>query len=140
MLVIQFLSAGIESWRETIADILLEETGLQSIYERSDADVRELEGLLQRTGPLRGTIPCSPFTILENNLKFTVNLETGHKTGFYLDQRENRLRTRSLAEGRDVLDCFCYTGGFTSTLWQAVQSQPYLWMLPPTRWPYAAKT
>ena len=113
MLVIQFLSAGIESWRETIADILLEETGLQSIYERSDADVRELEGLLQRTGPLRGAVPYSPFTILENNLKFTVNLETGHKTGFYLDQRENRLRVRSLAEGRDVLDCFCYTGGFT---------------------------
>ena len=113
MLVIQFLSAGIEFWRETIADILLEETGLQSIYERSDADVRELEGLLQRTGPLRGTIPYSPFTILENHLKFTVNLETGHKTGFYLDQRENRLRVRSLAECRDVLDCFCYTGGFT---------------------------
>jgi 23S rRNA (cytosine1962-C5)-methyltransferase len=113
MLVIQFLSAGIEFWRETIADILLEETGLQSIYERSDSDVRELEGLSQRTGPLRGTIPYSPFTILENNLKFTVNLETGHKTGFYLDQRENRLRVRSLAEGRDVLDCFCYTGGFT---------------------------
>ena len=113
MLVIQFLSAGIEFWRETIADILLEETGLQSIYERSDADVRELEGLLQRTGPLRGAVPYSPFTILENNLKFTVNLETGHKTGFYLDQRENRLRVRSLAEGRDVLDCFCYTGGFT---------------------------
>jgi 23S rRNA (cytosine1962-C5)-methyltransferase len=113
MLVIQFLSAGIEFWRETIADVLLEETGLQSIYERSDADVRELEGLLQRTGPLRGAVPYSPFTILENNLKFTVNLETGHKTGFYLDQRENRLRVRSLAEGRDVLDCFCYSGGFT---------------------------
>jgi len=112
-LVIQFLSAGAEFWRETIADILLEETGLKSIYERSDADVRELEGLSQRTGPLRGTIPCSPCTILENNLKFTVNLETGHKTGFYIDQRENRLRVRSLAEGRDVLDCFCYTGGFT---------------------------
>jgi 23S rRNA (cytosine1962-C5)-methyltransferase len=72
-----------------------------------------LEGLLQHTGPLRGGIPYSPFTFLENSLKFTVDLETGHKTGFYLDQRENRLRVRSLAEGRDVLDCFCYTGGFT---------------------------
>jgi 23S rRNA (cytosine1962-C5)-methyltransferase len=112
-LVIQFLSAGAEFWRETIADILLEETGLQSIYERSDADVRELEGLSQRTGTLRGVIPNFPFIILENSLKFTVNLETGHKTGFYLDQRENRLRVRSLAEGRDMLDCFCYTGGFT---------------------------
>jgi len=112
-LVAQFLSAGAEFWRETIADILLEETGLQSIYERSDADVRELEGLSSKVGLLRGSLPQSPFTILENNLKFTVNLETGHKTGFYLDQRENRLRVRGLAEGRDVLDCFCYTGGFS---------------------------
>ena len=112
-LVVQFLSAGPEFWRETIADILLEETGLQSIYERSDADVRELEGLSSRTGPLRGAIPDSPFTIQEHGLKFNVNLETGHKTGFYLDQRENRLRVRGLAEGRDVLDCFCYSGGFT---------------------------
>jgi len=112
-LVAQFLSAGPEIWRETIADILLEETGLQSIYERSDADVRELEGLSPKVGLLRGSLPQFPFTILENNLKFTVNLETGHKTGFYLDQRENRLRVRGLAEGRDVLDCFCYTGGFT---------------------------
>ncbi len=112
-LVVQFLSAGAEFWREMITDILLEVTGLQSIYERSDADVRELEGLSQRTGPLRGAIPNSPFIILENNLQFSVNLETGHKTGFYLDQRENRLRVRGLAEGRDMLDCFCYTGGFT---------------------------
>jgi 23S rRNA (cytosine1962-C5)-methyltransferase len=112
-LVVQILSAGPEFWRETIADILLEETGLQSIYERSDVDVRELEGLSPRTGPLRGTIPSSPFTIHEHALQFNLNLQTGHKTGFYLDQRENRLRVRGLAEGRDVLDCFCYTGGFT---------------------------
>jgi len=62
---------------------------------------------------LRGANPDSPFTIHEHDLKFNVNLATGHKTGFYLDQRENRLRVRALAEGRDVLDCFCYTGGFT---------------------------
>ena len=113
MLVVQFLSAGAEFWREMIADLLLEETGFQSIYERSDADVRELEGLPPRTGPLRGTLPILPLTILENDLKFNVNLETGHKTGFYLDQRENRLRVRGLADGRDVLDCFCYSGGFS---------------------------
>jgi len=112
-LVVQFLSAGAEFWRGTIADILLEATGLESIYERSDADVRELEGLPQRAGPVRGAIPPSPFIILENNLKFNVDLATGHKTGFYLDQRENRLRVRNLAEGRDMLDCFCYSGGFT---------------------------
>lgn len=113
VLVIQFLSAGVELWRDTIADILLEETGLGSIYERSDADVRELEGLLPKVGPLRGALPPSPFTILENDLKFMVNLESGHKTGFYLDQRENRLEVRGLSAGRDVRDCFCYTGGFT---------------------------
>ena len=103
-LVLQSLTAGSEYWKDTLADLLLELTGLPDIYERSDADVRELEGLPPQVGPLRGVMPLSPFTILENNLKFTVNLETGHKTGFYLDQRENRLRVRALAEGRDVLD------------------------------------
>ena len=113
VLVVQFLSAGVELRRDMIADILLDETGLASIYERSDADVRELEGLLPKVGPLRGALPPAPFTILENDLKFMVNLESGHKTGFYLDQRENRLRVRGLSAGRDVLDCFCYSGGFT---------------------------
>ena len=112
-LVLQSLTAGSEYWKETIADLLLELTGLATIYERSDADVRELEGLPPKTGPLRGTIPQSPITITENGLKFHVNLETGHKTGFYLDQRFNRQRLRGLAEDCDVLDCFCYTGGFT---------------------------
>jgi 23S rRNA (cytosine1962-C5)-methyltransferase len=64
-------------------------------------------------GLLRGSISHAPLTIIENDLKFNVNLESGHKTGFYLDQRGNRLRVRELADGRDVLDCFCYTGGFT---------------------------
>ena len=113
VLVAQFLSAGSEFWRETIADILIEATGLPSIYERSDADVRELEGLAQRSGVLRGASPSTPLTIHEHALKFNVNLATGHKTGFYLDQSLNRLRVRGLAEGRDVLDCFCYTGGFS---------------------------
>ncbi len=112
-LVLQSLTAGSEFWKETIADLLLEITGLATIYERSDADVRELEGLSPKVGPLRGTVPPSPITITENGLKFHVNLETGHKTGFYLDQRLNRQRVRGLAEDRDVLDCFCYTGGFT---------------------------
>jgi 23S rRNA (cytosine1962-C5)-methyltransferase len=112
-LVLQSLTAGSEYWKETIADLLLEATGLTTIYERSDADVRELEGLPSKVGPLRGILPHSQITIIENGLKFYVNLETGHKTGFYLDQRFNRQRLRGLAEGRDVLDCFCYSGGFT---------------------------
>jgi 23S rRNA (cytosine1962-C5)-methyltransferase len=112
-LVVQFLAAGAEYWRETIADLLLELTGLKDIYERSDADVRELEGLPPSVGALRGALHETRITIHENGLKFLVNIATGHKTGFYFDQRENRRRVRQLAEGRQVLDCFCYTGGFT---------------------------
>ncbi|MGZ9226432.1 MAG: class I SAM-dependent rRNA methyltransferase [Anaerolineales bacterium] len=113
VLVLQSLTAGSEYWKETIADLLLEETGLENIYERSDADVRELEGLEQKVGILRGTIPQPQLIIYEHGLKFLINIEHGHKTGFYLDQRRNRLRVRELARDKDVLDCFCYTGGFT---------------------------
>jgi 23S rRNA (cytosine1962-C5)-methyltransferase len=121
VLVFQSLTAGCEFWRETLADILLEETGASAIYERSDADVRELEGLAPRVGLLRGVLPNIPFghdvdyriSISEYGLKFLVNIESGHKTGFYLDQRRNRHRVGRLAQGRDVLNCFCYTGGFT---------------------------
>ncbi len=113
VLVMQCLTAGAEYWKETFADLLLEETGLSTIYERSDADVRELEGLESKVGLLRGSIIPNPLTITENNLQFKVNLAEGHKTGFYLDQRKNRLRVRELAKDKDVLDCFSYTGGFT---------------------------
>jgi 23S rRNA (cytosine1962-C5)-methyltransferase len=111
-LVVQFLSAGVEFWREVIVDSLSSVTGLNNIYERSDADVRELEGLPLRTGKLRGD-PPGQGVITESGLKFVVNFASGHKTGFYLDQRSNRQRVRDLAFGRDVLDCFSYTGGFT---------------------------
>jgi len=113
VLVLQSLTAGSEYWKDTIANILPEETGLETIYERSDADVRVLEGLPLVAGPLRGASPQLPITIIESNLKFSVNIQSGHKTGFYLDQRANRQRVRELAKGREVLDCFCYTGGFT---------------------------
>ena len=111
-LVIQCLTTGVEYWREPLAELLLEETGLKNIYERSDADVRELEGLPARAGVIRGEAP-STITVHEDDLKFLVNVVTGHKTGFYLDQRTNRQHVRGLAKGREVLDCFCYTGGFT---------------------------
>src|SRR5687768_12522327 len=113
VLVLQSLTAGSEYWKETIADLLLEETGLGNIYERSDADVRELEGLETKVGNLRGTNSQLRITISEHNLKFNINLQSGHKTGSYLDQHQNHLRVRSLAKDKDVLDCFCYTGGFT---------------------------
>ncbi len=112
-LVVQFLSAGVEFWRDVLLDLLVKQTGLGNIYERSDADVRELEGLPFRTGPIRGSFQETKVQISENDLLFTVDLEKGHKTGFYLDQRENRLVVRKLARDRQVLDCFCYTGGFT---------------------------
>jgi len=113
VLVLQSLTAGTEYWKDTIAGILLEETGLSTIYERSDADVRKLEGLEPKIGLLRGNLLSPSFSITENDLQFEVNLQSGHKTGFYLDQRNNRLRVRQIAKDKDVLDCFCYTGGFT---------------------------
>ncbi len=112
LLVMQSLTAGSEFWKETLADLLLEETGCKSVYERSDADVRELEGLPVINGWLRGGT-SSPVQVTEYGLKFIVNVETGHKTGFYLDQRHNRFRVGQLSAGRDVLNCFCYTGGFS---------------------------
>lgn len=111
-LVLQSLATGPEYWKDAIAAILLEQTGLKCIYERSDADVRELEGLPAKVGSLRGGLPKMPITIQEYGLKFLVDIENGHKTGFYLDQRFNRHRVGELADGRDVLNCFCYTGGF----------------------------
>ena len=119
ILVLQSLTAGSEYWKETITDILLEETGLKNIYERSDADVRELEGLPPLRGAIRNSIigesdSVSNIVIVEHGLKFLVDIEHGHKTGFYLDQRANRQRVRRFARGKDVLDCFCYTGGFTA--------------------------
>ena len=113
VLVLQSLTTGSEFWKETLADLLLEETGLSTLYERSDADVRELEGLDSKVGLLRGNLSSLIFPITEHNLKFNVNLQSGQKTGFYLDQRTNRLRVRGLAKDKDVLDGFCYTGGFT---------------------------
>jgi 23S rRNA (cytosine1962-C5)-methyltransferase len=112
-LVVQFLSSGPEFWREILIDTLVEVTGIEQLYERSDVDVRFLEGLPPRVGALRGPEPPEKIPILENKLSFWVDVRNGHKTGFYLDQRANRFRLRQLASGKDVLDCFCYTGGFT---------------------------
>jgi len=113
IIVLQSLTAGTEFWKETLADLLLEETGLTIIYERSDADVRELEGLQPKVGLLRGTLSSFLFPITEHNLQFLINLQAGHKTGYYLDQRVNHLRVREHTKDKEVLDCFCYTGGFT---------------------------
>jgi 23S rRNA (cytosine1962-C5)-methyltransferase len=110
--VLQLNSAGAERWREAIADALLAEGGVARVWERSDADVRQLEGLPPVAGPLRGKREPARIAIDEEGVRFGIDLERGHKTGFYLDQRGNRQQLRALAGGRDVLDCFCYSGGF----------------------------
>jgi 23S rRNA (cytosine1962-C5)-methyltransferase len=112
-LVAQFLSTGTERWREVLAGVLAGETGCARIYERSDADVRELEGLAPRSGTVLGDAPEGPLEITEHGVRYRVDIAAGHKTGFYLDQRDNRRRVGQLARDREVLNCFCYTGGFT---------------------------
>ena len=113
VLVAQFLAAGVERWRDPILDALAELTGCEAIYERSDAETRKLEGLEPRAGFVRGNRAASRCPIIEYGLNFKVDVEQGQKTGFFLDQRENRQRVRALAAGREVLDGFCYTGGFS---------------------------
>ena len=115
-LVAQCTAAGIERWREAIADALVAVTGLTGLYERSDADVRQLEGLAQRAGPWRGDAPAGPLLIEEDGIRIWVDVVHGHKTGFYLDQSDNRRIVRALAAGHpglDALNCFCYTGAFS---------------------------
>lgn len=115
-LVVQLSSAGVETWREAIADALVELTGVADIFERSDADVRGLEGLPVRVGPLRGKAPQGPVVISEHGIAIEVDIPAGHKTGFYLDQRDNRRQVFEAAQamnGGDMLNCFCYTGAFS---------------------------
>ena len=114
VLVMQVLSAGAEAWREAFADALLEITGVGSIYERSDVEVRRLEGLEERVGLLRGRMPPAETIIEESGLKFAVDVAGGQKTGFYIDQRRNRQRVGALVHGGSLLNCFCYTGAFTA--------------------------
>jgi len=112
VLVMQIGSAGAERWRDTFTDILQKLCKPLCIYERSDSDSRVLEGLELRNGVLRGTLPDT-VEVIENGLRFKVDVAAGQKTGFYLDQRDNRALTETLARDKDVLNCFCYTGGFS---------------------------
>lgn len=114
-LVAQFLSAGVERWKPVLADALLAATGLSKLYERSDASGREREGLKPVTGWLRGEGDTAQ-VIREHAWRLSLDIATGHKTGFYLDQRDSRQRFAEMAQHRKfrrVLNCFCYTGGFT---------------------------
>ena len=111
----QFLSAGMERWRDALADILLAATGCTRLYERSDSGVRALEGLEPRAGWLRGDGPTD-LVIREHGWRLHLDVAQGHKTGFYLDQRDNRALfarwVRHFGLQR-VLNCYCYTGGFS---------------------------
>jgi 23S rRNA (cytosine1962-C5)-methyltransferase len=111
-LVVQILSAGCERWRKTLTDILSETSSCARVYERSDTDTRELEGLVPRAGAIFGP-PDAPARIVEHGIQYEVDFVAGQKTGFYLDQRDNRRRIGALARGREVLNGFCYTGGFS---------------------------
>ena len=112
VLVMQVGSAGAEYWRGTCADILQELCNPVCIYERSDSDSRTLEGLELRNGVMRGALPDN-VQVMEHGLRFMVDVAAGQKTGFYLDQRDNRALTETLARDKDMLNCFCYSGGFT---------------------------
>ena len=115
----QFLSAGTEHWRDTLVELLIAATGATRLYERSDSGVRGLEGLQPRTGWLHGAANAdgsAEVTIHEHAWKLTLDVATGHKTGFYLDQRDNRQRFSEMVRHHGcqrVLNCYSYTGGFS---------------------------
>ncbi len=114
-LVAQFLSSGTERWKNDIADALLAQTGLTKLYERSDSGVRGLEGLQPVTGWLRGEGPTA-IVLREHDWQLSLDIAEGHKTGFYLDQRDSRKKFADYAKRlqfQRVLNCYCYTGGFT---------------------------
>jgi len=111
--VCQFTTAGAEAWREVLADSLFALPGVECVYERSDADVREREGLPPRVGLLRGKQPSPDLVAHEAGFRFAVDAAGGHKTGFYLDQRNARAEVARLASGRRVLNVFSYTGAFS---------------------------
>jgi 23S rRNA (cytosine1962-C5)-methyltransferase len=111
-LVVQFTSLGMARRRELLADLLAELLQPRGIYQRTERGIGQLEGLPLHDEPLRGELPPGPIVIDENGVRFLVNLAEGQKTGFYLDQRDNRQVVARLAVGQRVLDAFCYTGGF----------------------------
>jgi len=111
-LVLQSLSCGAEKWKARWCEWLAEFSGIENIYERSDADVRTLEGLPPIKGVLRGREAPDVIEISENGQRFLVDIQKGHKTGFYLDQRDNRLKVQKYARNQRVLNCFSYSGAF----------------------------
>ncbi|MBN3753007.1 class I SAM-dependent rRNA methyltransferase [Paraburkholderia sp. Tr-20389] len=112
-IVCQFMAAGVEAWKDAIVQALIGATGCPNVYERSDVSIREKEGLDQTVGVLAGDAPPETLIASENGVRYHVDVRNGHKTGFYVDQRDNRALVQELSKDRDVLNCFCYTGGFS---------------------------
>ncbi len=112
-IVVQLLTCGADRFRSALAEALGAALPCTSVFERSDTDARTREGLEPQVGPICGTPPEGTIAIDEDGIRFGVDIRLGHKTGFYLDQRENRRLVGSRSAGRDVLNCFCYTGGFS---------------------------
>jgi 23S rRNA (cytosine1962-C5)-methyltransferase len=117
--VVQLTTTGADRWREVIADALAGLPGVRRVYERSDADTRRREGLDERIGLLRGESIEGRTTITEGPWRFLVDVAEGHKTGFYIDQRNSRAALAPLCPGRDVLNAFAYTGAFSVVAAQA---------------------
>lgn len=113
VLVVQILSLAIETFRDEIVSALRDEIRPRGIYERSDAAVRELEGLPLKKGVIAGDVPSEIVVTEPGGVKFLVDVENGQKTGFFLDQKENRLALEPFVKDADVLDAFCYTGSFS---------------------------
>jgi 23S rRNA (cytosine1962-C5)-methyltransferase len=111
-LVCQFLSAGAEAFKDVMVDQLAARFPCRGILERSDTDSRLKEGLSKKTGLLKGQAPSKWIEIEEETIRFVIDPYKGHKTGFYLDQRDNRSQIGALSQGRRVLNCFSYSGGF----------------------------
>ncbi len=111
VMVMQSLAMGMERFKKDVVDALVEELSPEGIWERNDVPVRELEGLPQQTGLLYGTVP-DKVEIIENGVRFLVDVKEGQKTGFFLDQKENRAAIAPFVRGKRVLDCFCHTGSF----------------------------
>ena len=120
-LVTQFQGAGVDAWRAELVAALVEATGCSNVFDRSDGATRAREGLPAISGVLAGAEPPEAIEVAEHGLRFLVDVRRGHKTGYYVDQRENRQLARRLAQdfalrhgrGARALNCFCYTGGFS---------------------------
>ncbi|WP_424194058.1 class I SAM-dependent rRNA methyltransferase [Ampullimonas aquatilis] len=134
-LVLQSGATGVEKWKAVIVDELVKQTGITNVFERSDADVRSLEGLPVAIGVLAGVAPPERLTIEESGIQILIDITGGHKTGFYLDQRDNRravarqvaqlaqTRGSSASQPLTMLNCFCFSGGFSLA---AAKATPFL--------------